>query len=183
MNSAGSKSVGVREGGTSQGIPDIFNNVHVWGFWWPAEVSKFRRVFLEPLCSSVGCRIVLLKFPTGPSECTMDMNGCRKKYGTTKVVTGSAYLDALQLWLFPQLEESEPNNFIWQQDGAPPNWRLSVRDWLNITVPNQWIGRKEPPDKTCIAWPPRSPDLMSCDFYMWGLIKDCVYIPPLPAEL
>ncbi|GFV34245.1 uncharacterized protein TNCV_1775901 [Trichonephila clavipes] len=33
----------------------------------------------------------------------------------------SAYLDALQLWLFPQSEESEPNNFIWQQDGAPPH--------------------------------------------------------------
>ncbi|GFV30203.1 uncharacterized protein TNCV_96801 [Trichonephila clavipes] len=51
-----------------------------------------------------------------------------EKYGTTKAVTGSAYLDALQLWLFPQLEESEPNDFIWQQDGAPPHWHLSVRD-------------------------------------------------------
>ncbi|GFW31127.1 hypothetical protein TNCV_2577091 [Trichonephila clavipes] len=43
------------------------------------------------------------------------------KYRTTKAVTGSAYLDVLQLWLFPQLEESEPSNFIWQQDGAPPH--------------------------------------------------------------
>ncbi|GFV30282.1 uncharacterized protein TNCV_97571 [Trichonephila clavipes] len=50
----------------------------------------------------------------------------------TKAVTGSAYLDALQLRLFPQLEESEPNNFIWQQDGTPPHWHLSV--WLNIPV-------------------------------------------------
>ncbi|GFX03904.1 uncharacterized protein TNCV_4678091 [Trichonephila clavipes] len=35
------------------------------GFWWPAEVSKFRRVLLEPLCSNsrhVRCRIDLLKF-------------------------------------------------------------------------------------------------------------------------
>ncbi|GFV29774.1 hypothetical protein TNCV_1925991 [Trichonephila clavipes] len=39
-------------------------------------------------------------------------------------VAGSAYLDALQLWLFPQLKESEPDNFIWQQDGAPPHWHL-----------------------------------------------------------
>ncbi|GFU06821.1 uncharacterized protein TNCV_4353731 [Trichonephila clavipes] len=74
-----------------------------------------------------------------------------------KAVTGSTYLDALQLWLFPQLEESEPNKFIWQQDGAPPHWHLSVHDWLNITVTNQWIGRKEPPDKACIVWHPRSP--------------------------
>ncbi|GFV44426.1 uncharacterized protein TNCV_4736801 [Trichonephila clavipes] len=52
-------------------------------------------------------------------------------------VTGSVYLDALQIWLFPQLEESEPNNFIWPQHGEPPHWHLSVRDWLNITEPNQ----------------------------------------------
>ncbi|GFW20385.1 degenerin unc-8 [Trichonephila clavipes] len=47
---------------------------------------------------------------------------------TEPSVTGSAYLDALQLWLFPQSEESEPDNFIWQQDGAPPHWYFSVRD-------------------------------------------------------
>ncbi|GFX85506.1 uncharacterized protein TNCV_3716781 [Trichonephila clavipes] len=40
--------------------------------------------------------------------------------GLKQLVTGSAYLDALQLWLFPQSEESEPNNFNWQQDGSPP---------------------------------------------------------------
>ncbi|PRD28954.1 UNVERIFIED_CONTAM: hypothetical protein NCL1_30871 [Trichonephila clavipes] len=85
----------------------------------------------------------------------------KKKYGPTKAVTGSASLDALQLRLLPQLEESEQNNFIWQQYGAPPHWHLSVRDCLNITEPNRWIGRKEPPDKACIAWPPRSPDLAS----------------------
>ncbi|PRD27901.1 UNVERIFIED_CONTAM: hypothetical protein NCL1_34040 [Trichonephila clavipes] len=75
----------------------------------------------------------------------------REKYGTTKAVTGSAYLDDLQLWLFPQLKEREPNNFIWQQDVAPLHWHLSVRDWLNFTVPNQWIVRKEPLDKACIG--------------------------------
>ncbi|GFW17152.1 uncharacterized protein TNCV_2762761 [Trichonephila clavipes] len=68
-----------------------------------------------------------------------------------KAVTGSAYLDALQLWLFPQLEESEPNNFIWQQDGVLLHWHLSARDWLNITVPNQWIGHKEPPDVKLVS--------------------------------
>ncbi|GFY26181.1 uncharacterized protein TNCV_354971 [Trichonephila clavipes] len=54
---------------------------------------------------------------------------CKVKYGTTTVVTGATYLDALQLWIFPQLEESEPNNIIWQQDGAQSHWHLSVRDW------------------------------------------------------
>ncbi|GFW17336.1 uncharacterized protein TNCV_3905461 [Trichonephila clavipes] len=80
-------------------------------------------------------------------------------------------------------KKSEPNNFIRQQDSAPPYWHLSVRDWLNITVPNQWIGRKEPPDKACIAWPPRSSDLTPCNFYLYGLITDCVYVLLLPVDL
>ncbi|GFX76224.1 uncharacterized protein TNCV_1233621 [Trichonephila clavipes] len=80
-------------------------------------------------------------------------------------------------------KESEPNNFIWQQDGAPPHWHLSVRDWLIITVPNQWIGRKERPNKACTAWPPRPPDLTPCDSYLWGFIKDFVHVPLLPADL
>ncbi|GFU95481.1 uncharacterized protein TNCV_4788161 [Trichonephila clavipes] len=71
----------------------------------------------------------------------------------------SAYIDALQLWLFPHLKEIESNNFIWQQDGSPHHWHISVRDTSDITVPNQWIGRKEPLDKACIAWSPYSPDL------------------------
>ncbi|GFU32417.1 uncharacterized protein TNCV_4540311 [Trichonephila clavipes] len=77
-----------------------------------------------------------------------------RKSSREPTVTGSAYLDALQLWLLPHLEESEPDNFIWQQDGA--QWHLSVRDWLNITVPDQWISRKGLHDKACFAWPPRS---------------------------
>ncbi|GFT53687.1 hypothetical protein TNCV_5083531 [Trichonephila clavipes] len=40
---------------------------------------------------------------------------------------------------------------------------ILVCDWLNITVPNQWIGRTETPNKACIAWSPRSSDLTPCD--------------------
>ncbi|GFY08810.1 transposable element Tcb2 transposase [Trichonephila clavipes] len=70
-------------------------------------------------------------------------------------VTGSAYHDALHLWLFPQYKESEPDNFIWHQDDAPSHWHLSVRDWLKITVLDQWIFYKVPDDKV----PPLPADL------------------------
>ncbi|GFT87070.1 uncharacterized protein TNCV_1258291 [Trichonephila clavipes] len=40
----------------------------------------------------------------------LDDQGCNRKPN----VRGSVYLDALKLWLFPQLEESEANNFICQ---------------------------------------------------------------------
>ncbi|GFT81686.1 uncharacterized protein TNCV_3675001 [Trichonephila clavipes] len=67
---------------------------------------------------------------------------------------------------FLNWQKSESNNFIWQQDGAPPHWHLSVHDWLNITVPDQGIGRKKPRDKACITWPPRSPVLTPCDLFV-----------------
>jgi len=34
-----------------------------------------------------------------------------------------------------------------------------------------------------MVWPPRSPDLTPCDFFLWGLVKDTVFVPPLPAYL
>ncbi|GFX97498.1 hypothetical protein TNCV_2840581 [Trichonephila clavipes] len=64
------KSVGVRgdcgDLSSEQHVARHPRYVHVWGFWWPGEVFKFRKVLLEPLYSNsgrVGCRIVLLKFP------------------------------------------------------------------------------------------------------------------------
>ncbi|GFW13989.1 uncharacterized protein TNCV_4701241 [Trichonephila clavipes] len=44
----------------------------------------------------------------------------RKVYGPfvfgEPTVTDSAFLNALQVWLFSELKEREPNNFLWQQD-------------------------------------------------------------------
>jgi len=31
--------------------------------------------------------------------------------------------------------------------------------------------------------PPRSPDATLCDFFLWGYVKDQVYVPPLPASI
>ena len=30
---------------------------------------------------------------------------------------------------------------------------------------------------------PRSPDPTPCDFFLWGYVKDQVYVPPLPASI
>ena len=34
-----------------------------------------------------------------------------------------------------------------------------------------------------LASPPSSPDENPCDFFLWGYIKDQVYVPPLPASI
>jgi hypothetical protein len=31
--------------------------------------------------------------------------------------------------------------------------------------------------------PPRSQDMTVCDFFLWGYVKDRVYVPPLPATV
>ncbi|KAG8291375.1 hypothetical protein J6590_108795 [Homalodisca vitripennis] len=53
-------------------------------------------------------------------------------------------------WLFPQLEQ-KAQQFIFQQDGAPPHWHLSVRDYLNVKYPRRWIGHQAARDRTFIT--------------------------------
>lgn len=60
----------------------------------------------------------------------------------------------------------------YQHDGCPAHYALRSRDQLNIMFPGRWIGRGSP---VC-PWPPRSPDLTCLDFYVWGTIKDLVYL-------
>jgi len=48
---------------------------------------------------------------------------------------------------------------------------------------HQCIGRKGPKDLTLHSWPPRSPDMAPRDFFLWGYVKERVYVPPLPADL
>ena len=57
------------------------------------------------------------------------------------------------------------------------------RDYLDSTLPHSWIGRASDSNLVFARWPPRSPDLTSCDFFLWGYVKDKVYVPPLPESL
>ena len=41
----------------------------------------------------------------------------------------------------------------------------------------------EPKDLALQFWPPRSPDITPCDFFLWRYVKERVYVPPLPADL
>jgi hypothetical protein len=81
-----------------------------------------------------------------------------------------------------QLEE-DFNDFIFQQDGAPPHFHMAVRNHLNAHLPRRWIGCAGASDFVWCRWPPRSPDLTPCDFFLWGYMKDKVFVPPLPRSL
>lgn len=82
-------------------------------------------------------------------------------------VNGENYLQLIRDELPALLEDVdlETRNRLWlQQDGASPHFTLNVRAYLNQRFRNRWIGRGGP-----VEWPPRSPDLTSPDFCVWGL--------------
>lgn len=89
-------------------------------------------------------------------------------------LTGGSYLDMLRNVVSEFMDDVPLVNyrdFYYQHDGAPPHYAASVRDYLNAEYENRWIGRGGP-----VAWPPRSPDLTPCDFFLWGEIKRRVYV-------
>ena len=49
-----------------------------------------------------------------------------------------------------------------------------MRGRLDEEFADRWIGRGGP-----TAWPPRSPDVTPCDFFLWGFGKDRVSENPV----
>jgi hypothetical protein len=54
----------------------------------------------------------------------------------------------------------------------------AVRDVLNDTCHDRWIGRGGP-----TAWPPRSPDFNPLNICLWGHLKAIVYAAPVDNEV
>lgn len=81
------------------------------------------------------------------------------------------YLAMLRDFFIPHLTQlADIDDSFFQQDGAPPHFALDVREFLNTTFPERWIGRRGP-----LEWAPRSPDLTPLDFFLWGHLKTLTY--------
>jgi len=80
-------------------------------------------------------------------------------------VTGINYLDMLQLWLMLQLHEVS-EDLIFQQDGAPPHFYFDIYAHLTANLPGCWIGQASHNDPPLLTWPPWSPDLTPCNFFL-----------------
>jgi len=102
--------------------------------------------------------------------------------GCIQIIGGFRYA-MLEDWLMPQLSDEEVHGYMYQQDGAPPHLHKEVREYLNEHLPGRWVGRTAATDNTFCTWPPRSPDLTVRDFFLWGFVKDNVYVPRLPKTL
>jgi len=142
------------------------HNVRIWGTENPHATNEYVRDSpkVNVFCAVSSCKVYRPFFSAEPT------------------VTSIKYLDMLQLWLMPQLQE-DIVDFIFQQDGDPPHYHLDVRAHLNANLPGCWIGRASHNDSPLLPWPPRSPDPTPCDFFLWGYVKDRVYVPPMPCDL
>ncbi|KAI6648744.1 hypothetical protein LOD99_7131 [Oopsacas minuta] len=96
--------------------------------------------------------------------------------GSRVTVNDVRYLDVLKSYYIPTLKRrKELGSITFQQDDAPPHITKVVLDFLREKFDKQLISRN------CdFFWPPYSPDLNPCDFYLWGYLKSKVYSNPIP---
>ena len=80
------------------------------------------------------------------------------------------YLAMLRKIFWPKhIHTSEYKKYYFQQDGATLRTANIVQNWLSSKFGDKFMAK--------LRWPPRSPDLNPCDYYLWGYLKYVVYYP------
>jgi hypothetical protein len=74
---------------------------------------------------------------------------------------------------------------LWKFYHCSPWWRKQreTTNYLDANLPLRWIGSATGDNMSLTCWRPRSPDLTPCDFFLWGYVKDKVFVPPVPVTL
>lgn len=90
--------------------------------------------------------------------------------GQTVTVNSERYCFMLENFLRPKMEENGVENVWFQQDGATAHTSRRSMDILRELFPGRLISLRGD-----VGWPPRSPDLTPCDFFLWGYLKSKVY--------
>ena len=80
----------------------------------------------------------------------------------------------LKFFFWPKVVREVYTKYYFQQDGASPHRGNKVQKYLKGKFGDKFIDKN--------SWPPRSPDLNPCDFFLWGYLKSRVY-NPLPNNL
>ena len=94
--------------------------------------------------------------------------------GLTVTVTSNRYCHMIETFLRPKLNQfvgdHEEGQAWFQQDGATAHTSRRSLAILRELFPGRLLSLRGD-----IAWPPRSPDLSPCDFFLWGHLKAQVY--------
>lgn len=92
--------------------------------------------------------------------------------GVTVTVNSHRYIEMINNFFIPELHVRGMNTrTVWfQQDGATAHTARASMDLVRALFNNHVISRFGD-----VPWPPRSPDLSTCDFFLWGFLKSRVY--------
>ena len=90
----------------------------------------------------------------------------------TATVTSDRYIRMFENCFLPELRRQGINRaLMWfQQDGVTAHTARASMSAVQAAFLNHVISRFGD-----LPWPPRSPDLYMCDFYLWGFLKSRVY--------
>jgi len=91
--------------------------------------------------------------------------------GNAVTVNVVHYVEMLQNFFTPRFACFPVNeNTLFQQDGATSHTARMSMNAVNALLPNRVVSRNGD-----IPWPPRSPDLTPCDYFLWGYLKTKVF--------
>ena len=102
-------------------------------------------------------------------------------YFFNRNVNGRTYGDMLLQFVYPAIARAYQryglvfDGLWWFQDGAPAHRTRAIRRSLHQKFENRVVALNER-----VEWPPRSPDLTPCDFFLWGHLKQKVFSTEVP---
>ncbi|GBM27933.1 hypothetical protein AVEN_146156-1 [Araneus ventricosus] len=133
---------------------------------------------MEPLPLHSQKVTVWCGFTAAPIVCSFFSEEIGSSGPLTCAVNGTRYESLLRNQLIPAPQQpGRVDSAIFMQDGALPQITTPVNMYFgNYRIINR---------RSSTAWPPGSPDLNPCDFWLWGYLKDVVYVGPMAnlAEL
>ncbi|GFY34332.1 paramyosin [Trichonephila clavipes] len=90
--------------------------------------------------------------------------------GHNVTVNGDRYRAILTNFFIPELNNHDVQELWFQQDGATSHTARATIDLLKDTFGDRLISRFG-----LVNWPPRSCDLTTLDYFLWGYVKSLVY--------
>ena len=95
-------------------------------------------------------------------------------------VNGERYLSMLKSHLLSNLRTNRKlRSCVFMQDGAPAHIFHKVKEFLAQHFGNDRVISQHFPQ----FWPPRSPDLNPCDYWVWGHLQAAVYHRNSPQSI
>jgi len=88
----------------------------------------------------------------------------------TATVTSDRYVEILETFLRPKLDDVDTEDVWFQQDRATAHTARRPFRVLREMFPAHLISLRGD-----VEWPAWSPDLSPCDFFLWGYLKEKVF--------